>query len=117
MGIDVKLTTDPTIAVRLDAAVTRGLQAGGEMILQASDLLAPIEPDPKHGVHMVETGFVRPEGTQVAVGYEAFWAVWQEVKDEYHHEHGQAHFLETALVAGSEAAFAKIAETIAAEIA
>jgi hypothetical protein len=119
MTVDLK--TDPTIAVRLDAATARGLQAGGEMILEASNLIAPIEEGPpRHGVHMVETGFVRPETAgadpMVAVGYEAFWAVWQEVKDEYHHAHGQSHFLETAFLTGSEAALARTAETIRAEL-
>lgn len=121
MGITVDLKTDPTVTLRLDAAVARGLQVAGEVILAASDVLAPVEEgEPRHGIHGVETGFVRPETTgdapRVAIGYEAFWMIWQEVKDEYHHEHGESHFLEKALITGNELAFAKMGESIRAEL-
>lgn len=121
MGMRVDLKTDPTITVRVDAAIARGLQVAGEVILAASDVLAPIEEGPpRHGIHGVETGFVRPETAgavpRVAIGYESYWMVWQEVKDEYHHTHGESHFLEKALIVGNEAAFAKAAESIRAEL-
>lgn len=100
------------------AAIRRSLVKGGKVILAASDALAPREPEPRHGVHMTETGFVRSEIAgdgldQVAIGYKAFWAVYQHENLSYHHEHGgQAKFLETAMLAASDAAI----ETVAAAV-
>lgn len=120
MGMDVRLTLDDTLPVRLAAAITKGLVAGGEIIRAASVALAPKEDEPRHGIHMVETAFVRPEAgggvDQVAVGYTAFWAAWQEMKDEYHHTHGQAHFHETAFLTAGDASLTRVAEVIGKEM-
>lgn len=114
--MDVKVTTRP---VQVTAAISRGLQSGGQMILAASDLIAPREEgEPRHGVHMVETGFIRPDVDRVAVGYTAFWAMFQEVDEEYeHHDGQQAHFLETAFLTTAPAALEKTADVIRAELA
>lgn len=110
------LTLHP-VDVVVATARRRGLQAAGEMILGLSNAGAPKEPEPKHGVHLVETGFTRVEpggeSDAVAVGYTAFWAVWQEEDLSYHHPHGgHAKFLSGALLEGGEAGLEIVAETI-----
>lgn len=114
MGMTVKVQSNPGLVVQLAAARRRGLIAAGEVILASSSAQAPREETPRHGVHMTETGFVRLEAAQerVAIGYTAYWALWQHEKLEYHHDEGHAKFLELALVAGQGVAL----ETVAAEI-
>jgi hypothetical protein len=118
VGVTTRLTfgADPELAVV--TAARRGMQAAGDALLALSDALAPTEPEPRHDVHMVETGFARVElgrdgGDQVAVGYDAYWAVFQHEDLEYEHVHGgQAKFLETAVLEGEDVALAIIADTI-----
>lgn len=114
MGFDVTFT-DPGVGQELALATARrrGLQAGARLVLAKSDTLAPREAEPRHGVHMTETGFVRVEpgiDDTVAIGYEAYWAVWQNENLLYHHpEGGQAKFLDTALLTGAEMALEQVA--------
>lgn len=121
MGIEVKVHV-PAKSLGLQTALRRGLQAAGVEILAASDALAPTEPKPRHGVHLTETGFVRVvpgvNSDSVVVGYEAFWAWWQNEDLTYHHPHGgQAKFLDTAMLGGAERAGETIAAVIRAELA
>lgn len=116
MGLEVR-TTLPETALAVDQAVVEGLSAAGKEILAASDALAPTEPEPRHGVHMIETGFTRVEPgadqVSVVIGYEAFWAPWQNENLTYDHPHGgQAKFLDTALVTGAPVAFETVAEAV-----
>lgn len=106
-----------SVDVQISAARRRGLQKAGKIVLALADAGAPREPEPKHGVHLTETGFVRvlpgAEIDTVAVGYEAFWAVFQEEDMSYEHKHGgHAKFLTGGLVEGADAAFEAIAEEI-----
>lgn len=106
MGLDVKVT--PGRPVDIADAARRGLLEAGKAVLEASDVLAPREPVARHGVHMVETGFVRvipgAEDDAVAIGYRAFWAVWQHERLDYNHPNGgEAKFLEIPLVASGSA--------------
>lgn len=120
MPFQVKVTVPPNPGYRLDAALQRGLQAAGEEILAVSDVLAPREPEPRHGIHMTETGYVRShpqvDGASVEIGYTAFWAVWQHEDLAYHHPHGgQAKFLATAIVRSPEAVQEQVAASVRAE--
>lgn len=115
MQVEVRLGPDPTLEFR--TAIRRGLAEAGREVLAASDVLAPREPEPRHGYHMIDTGFVRVEpgvaSDAVIIGYTAFWAAWQHEHLEWHHPNGgQAKFLETALLGGREVAL----ETIAANV-
>jgi len=120
MGVEVKLDL-PASALQLDVAVQRGLLKAGATILELSNEKAPTEPEPKHGVHMRETGFVRADilgGEDVViVGYEAYWAGWQESHEDWDHPHGgEAKFLERALVEGERVAMEIVAAEIRAEL-
>ena len=117
MGIEVKvdLSSNPTVA--MDAAIRRGLLEAGAVILALSNSKAPTEPDPRHGQHLTETGFVRADiidGEDVVIiGYEAFWAGWQEVHENWNHPYGgEAKFLELSVVEGEPAALDIIATNI-----
>jgi hypothetical protein len=118
MGMSTELTLNP---VTVDAATHRALVEAGATILAMSDEGAPTEPEPRHGIHMTETGYVRvnvdAEGAVAEIGYGAFWALWQHEDLAYHHPHGgHAKFLELALLEGQEKAFALMAENVAAAL-
>lgn len=117
MGIDVRVQLVEDVDVRMHTAIRRGLQATGEKVLLASDVLAPTEPTPRHGVHMIDTGMVKVEpGTDsdsVMVGYGAFWSLFQHEDLWYHHPHGGGpKFLERAAMGAVEV----IAESVAVEV-
>ncbi len=117
MGITVQVDLPKGIDLELVTAVRRGLKLAGEEILAASDVLAPREPEPKHGVHMTETGFTRimldPAGDAVMVGYEAYWSLIQNEDLTYHHPHGgQAKFLDIAFIGGAPRAMETVAATV-----
>lgn len=118
MGIDVKVDLSSNPAIALDTAIRRGLLEAGALILALSNEGAPTEPDPRHDVHMTETGFVRlaigPDGEDIVViGYEAFWALLQHEHLDWSHVHGgRAKFLELAVIEGQQAALEILAATI-----
>lgn len=119
MGITAKVELSSNPVLALEVAARRGMLEAGQKILELSNEHAPTEPDPRHGQHLTETGFVRADiidGEDVViVGYEAFWAGWQEVHEDWNHPHGgEAKFLELA-VGASEAEFlATVAEHVRA---
>lgn len=112
MGVEVKLELDTRVLVEIPAAIDRGLLAAGRSLLALSDLGVPREAgEPKHGVHGVDTGFVRvePGAERVAIGYTAFWLQWQEERMDYHHPNGgHAKFLEGAMLEGGDATLALV---------
>lgn len=104
-----ELILNDAITVQTSAAIRRGLKRAGQIVLAAADAGAPREPEPRHGIHLTETGFTRVEpgieSDAVAIGYEAFWAIFQEENLAYHHEHGgHAKFLSGALLEAGQAA-------------
>jgi hypothetical protein len=108
--------------VEVDAASARAVKRAGAVILALSDAGAPTEPDPRHGIHMTETGFVKVieaglGGATAEIGYEAWWAIRQHEDMEYHHPHGgTAKFLELAVLEGKDAALAIMASDIRAAL-
>jgi hypothetical protein len=102
------LILNDAITIQTSAAIRRGLKRAGQVVLAASDAGAPREPEPRHGVHLTETGFTRVEpgveSDAVVIGYDAFWAIWQEENLAYHHEEGHAKFLSGALLEVGQAA-------------
>jgi len=117
MGMTTKLTLNSNVTVQLAAARRRGMVDAAEHIRKLSDARAPYEDKPRHEVHMRDTSSVRLEagradGDRVAIGYEAFWAVWQHENHEWHHEHGEAGFLANSLIEGSDAAFETVAKAM-----
>ena len=117
MASEVRLTLNDALPLEIATARRRGLLKAADAVLAVSDLNAPREDVPRHGIHMTETGFTRIEpGVEedvAALGYEAFWAVWQEEDLTYHHEQGHAKFLSGALLEAGQAA---VDEFVAAEI-
>lgn len=115
-GVQLTLTANPSFAVR--TAARRGLQEAGAAVLVVSNGLAPREPVPRHGVHMTETVFVHHQtggGSEqaVAVGYRAYWALFQHEMLSYHHPHGGvAKFLELAVLEMEPAVLGIIARNI-----
>lgn len=112
----MRVTVKPSRpAVELMAAIRRAELAAAEPILVAAVEGAPYEPEPRHGIHLNETGYIRFVGGSqdaVQVGFTAFWSAWQHEHMGWHHTHGHAKFLEQAVVEGAEAWKAKIAEGI-----
>lgn len=111
------LILNDTLLVEVATARRRGLKLGGELILELARAGAPTEPEPKHGVHLTETGFTRVEpGAEVdsvAIGFAAFWAVFQEEDLTYKHPHGgHAKFLSGGLIEGETAALELVAESL-----
>lgn len=103
------LILNETIGIKVATARRRGLSKAGKAVLAAAIEGAPREPEPRHDVHLAETGFVRVEpgleSDAAAVGFTAFWAVWQEENLAWHHPHGgHAKFLSGALITTGEAA-------------
>jgi hypothetical protein len=113
-----ELVFNDALLVEVATARRRGLKQGAQTILALSDAGAPREPEPKHGVHLTETGFTRievaGEGEDVAaIGYRAFWAAWQEEDLTYEHPHGgHAKFLSGGLLEGEEPAVAQVAASL-----
>jgi hypothetical protein len=113
-----ELSLNETLLVEVATVRRRGLKKGADAILALADAGAPREPEPKHGVHMTETGFTRieigAEGEDVAaIGYRAFWAPLQEEDLTYKHPHGgHAGFLVGGLLEGEAPAL----ELVAAEL-
>lgn len=112
MGMTVKVTSNPGLVVQLAAARRRGLQEAGAYILAIAMANAPREDgEPIHGYHGADTGFVRLEAEleRVAIGFEAFWMLWQHERMDYKHTHGHAKFLELALLEYGETALGMVA--------
>lgn len=126
MGMEVKLTLNHDIGLELATRTRRGLVKAGEAILGVSNARAPREDKPRHGVHMTETGFVRLEldelgGERVAIGYDAWWAIFtHEGKPEHGAETypggGETKFLERSIVEGGETALEVVAAAIRGEL-
>lgn len=121
MGLQVK-TTLPPVGLEVQVATQRALLRAGETILAAAVEGAPYEDEARHGVHLRDTGYTRlasqgVDDERVAVGFDAYWALWQEQRMDYHHEHGHAKFLELALAQGGEAALEQVAAAIRAALA
>jgi len=112
------LKLNETVLLEVATARRRGLKTGARLILALSDEGAPREPEPRHGVHMTETGFTRlevgPDGEDIAaIGYGAFWAVFQHEDLTYNHPHGgHAKFLSLAVVEGEQPALEAVAAGI-----
>lgn len=122
MTVQLDMPPDPGLTLGLD--LRHALLAAGHLVLEASNLQAPREAVPRHGVHMTETGFafltIGPDGEDVVViGYGAHWAVWQHEHLDWHHEegHGHAKFLELALAEQEAVVFGMLAEAARAGLA
>ncbi|HJQ00082.1 MAG TPA: hypothetical protein VJ851_00650 [Jatrophihabitans sp.] len=126
MGMEIKLTLNHDLGLELDTRLRRGLVKGGEAILGVSNERAPREEHPKHGVHMTDTGFVRLEtgstaGDRVAIGYEAWWAIFThegtpEHGAETYPSGGENKFLERSLIEGGESALEVVAAALRGEL-
>lgn len=118
MGLEVELTLNRDLAFQIDMAVERALLKAADIVLASAVAGAPREPDPKHGVHLDETGYRRLEGGSldqkiVVIGFDAFWAIWQHERLDYLHETGgHAKFLELAVIEYEE----MLVEFLAAEL-
>lgn len=112
-----ELVINEALQIEIATARRRGLKLGGELILELARAGAPTEPEPRHGVHLTETGFTRVEPglevDSVAIGFGAFWAVFQEEDLTYKHPHGgHAKFLSGGLIEGEQPALEVVAGTI-----
>jgi hypothetical protein len=116
VGMRVEVTK-PRSVVELLAEIRRAELAAAGPVLAAAIEGAPYEPEPRHGVHLNETGYMRfvpgPAGEdRVQVGFTAFWSPWQHERMDQHHEHGHAKFLELAIVEGARGWLERVAEGV-----
>lgn len=107
----------PPVTVELAALRRRAMLTAAEPTLAEAVVLAPTEPDPKHGEHLRETAYLRLVAElgldKVELGFTAFWAIWQHENIEWHHPNGgESQFLTKALVRGYEAWLERTAELI-----
>lgn len=107
----------------LEGVLPDALSDGGKVIRDLADSRVPVlegealkkandqrRTDPGA---LLRSGYTRVEGeTTVAVGYSEFYAGWQHERLDYHHEHGEAKFLESAFNQGSDEALIKVADRI-----
>lgn len=77
----------------IEAAATRGLQAGADLLLDESNRLAPIETG-----DLIRSGTATADSETAEVGYSSPYAARQHEELGYRHDSGrQAKFLETAM--------------------
>lgn len=115
MGMTVKIDINHDLPVQLVTARRRGMLEAGEFVLALAVEGAPREDgEPRHEVHGADTGFVRvePQNERVAIGFDAYWMLWQHEDLNYKHPHGHAKFLELALLENGEDALALVADAI-----
>ena len=85
----MKINTPILSAV--DKATQAGIRAGVQRIRKRSDELFP-----KRTGEMVKSSFTRVDDLTAQVGYSDWRAMLQHENLDYHHDGGQAKFLETA---------------------
>lgn len=128
MSINYKGSFDfSQLRADLNDALPDALTDGGNVIADLSDTRVPVltgaalkkandqrRSDPGA---LLRSRYVRVEGlTQVAIGYSEFTAGWQEERLDYHHEQGQAKFLDSSLNDASEDAMDKVSERLSEAI-
>lgn len=121
MSIDYEGSFDfSELRANLARVTPEALEDGAKVIGDLSDTRVPVLVDLTRANkkrradpgELRESRFIRVEGaSQVAVGYDAYWAAWQHER-EYHHEIGQKKFLETALADGKDDALEAVAVKI-----
>lgn len=111
----------------LDSVLPDALEDAGNFIADRTDPKVPVleaeglkkankqrREDPGA---LLRSRYVRVEGnSQVAIGYSEFYAGWQHERLDYHHEHGEAKFLENTINDDGEEAYDKLAERLAEAI-
>jgi hypothetical protein len=101
-------------------ALPDALEAGGDHIADVADTRVPVLTDLEKANdrrradpgELKRSRYVRTEGASVAVGYSSYWAKWQHERLDYHHEVGQAKYLESAFNEGGDEALQKVAKRI-----
>jgi hypothetical protein len=106
------------IAAKVRDHVEDALAAGGQVILDRSQELVPLEGRPDtHGGTLAESGRVNRTGSDylpvVSVTYDGPYAIYQHEGMEFHHPTGgSAKFLERAMVEKTDAAIEKMGDEI-----
>lgn len=104
---DLEWSGDEYLAA-LEAGITHGLQAAGELVLNESNL-----DSPTLGGEMDSTGHVEVSGTEAGVGYESEYARKQHENTWYQHPQGdKPKFLENALTNKADAALDALSQSI-----
>lgn len=83
------------------------LQAGGEIMIAASDELVPTRTG-----ELLNSHYVRIEGDKLVLGYDADHAELQHERLDYAHPSGQAKFLEKGMRSSRARALAAIADML-----
>ena len=92
----------------LEAGIAEGLQAGGELILRASNADSPTLAG-----EMDDSGTVEVNGTEAGIGYESEYARKQHENTWYKHPQGdKPKFLENAAANNADAALDLLAQSI-----
>ena len=89
------------------SAITDGLHAAAEVIRQEA-----IERAPKETGYLRNTAATAAEGLEAAVGFDGPYAVKQHEELGYHHQDGEAKYLENAVIATREVVGQILAEAI-----
>lgn len=108
------------LEARILKALPDALKAGGDYIGERADARAPVLVDVKRANKqrreqvgdLVRSRFVRPEGNDVAIGYSVYWAGFQHEDLEYHHDIGEAKWLERTFAADGDDGLGKVAEKL-----
>lgn len=89
------------------SAITDGLHAAAEVIKQEA-----IERAPKETGYLRNTAATAAEGLEAAVGFDGPYAIRQHEELGYHHQDGEAKYLENAVIATREVVGQIIAEAV-----
>lgn len=93
------------------SAITDGLHAAAEVIKQEA-----IERAPKETGYLRNTAATAAEGLEAAVGFDGPYAIVQHESLGYHHQDGEAKYLENAVIATKDVVAAVIADAIRRQI-
>ncbi|MDV6276377.1 hypothetical protein R3Q06_23030 [Rhodococcus erythropolis] len=89
------------------SAITEGLHDAAEVIKQEA-----IERAPKDTGYLRNTAATAAEGLEAAVGFDGPYAVIQHEEVGFHHQDGEAKYLENACIAKKEVVGQIVAEAI-----
>ncbi len=95
------------IIAAVERAATRGLQQAADIIHQEAVLRAPKET----GV-LRNTSYTQAEGNEAIVAFDTPYAVRQHEELGYHHQDGEAKYLENACIDRKDVVAETIAESI-----
>lgn len=112
MAVKVEVTWNGD-RIDVTRGARRGLRKGGQALRRAAIPRTPVDTSNMRGSYHVNE---KQGGEEVVVSNDAPYSVTQHERMDYHHDEGEAKFLENALAAERDNILAIIATEIRAEM-